>query len=445
VSAVTDLAIRAQGLSKGYRLGARERYSTIRETLVRAASTPLRMARSFWSGQDAAAQPDWFWALRDVTVEVKQGEVLGIIGRNGAGKSTFLKLLAGISDPTEGWVDIHGRIGCLLEVGTGFHMELSGRENVFMNGALLGLSRHEIRRRFDEIVEFAEVEKFIDTPVKHYSSGMYLRLAFAVAAHLDPEILIVDEVLAVGDAQFQKKCLGKMQDVSKTQGRTVLFVSHNMDAIQRLCPQCALFDGGHLMAHGNTADIVAQYLSSSSVETRPEEWIDVCRATRVGTGEARFTAVWYSGLNAALAFRPYSNGPLQFRLAIASDSPRTIDSLAVTLHDVSGTRLVNIDVVLINRTIQLQAGRNVVTLRIEQLHLNPGRYRVALWLANPRSVRGVRGVYDYVESAFDVDVVRAGSDQSGLSPNAAVVCRFELVDVAYGPETSVAPLVTSRE
>jgi homopolymeric O-antigen transport system ATP-binding protein len=442
---VSDLAIQANALSKGYRIGLREKYSTIREALVRAAVKPFHASRSFWNGRDKAARLDWFWALRDVTLEVKQGEVLGIIGRNGAGKSTFLKVLAGISDPTEGWADIHGRVGCLLEVGTGFHMELTGRENVFMNGALLGLSRQEIRRRFDEIVGFAEVDKFIDTPVKHYSSGMYMRLAFAVAAHLDPEILIIDEVLAVGDAQFQKKCLGKMEDVSKNQGRTVLFVSHNMDAIQRLCSRCALFDGGHVVAHGDTADVVARYLSNSSARTRPHEWIDVSRASRVGTGEAHFTDVWYSGLEAAYAFRPYTDGPLQFRLAISSDAPRTIDSLAVTLLDVSGTRLVNIDVVLLDRTIQLHAGRNVVTLRIEQLHLNPGTYKVALWLANPRSVRGVRGVYDYVESAFDVEVVRGGSERSPLSPNAAVACRFELVDVAHGPETAVAALVTSTE
>jgi lipopolysaccharide transport system ATP-binding protein len=435
-----DLAVQTKGLSKRYRIGAREGYSTIREALMRAALKPLR----WWNGKDDTAQPHWFWALRDVNLEVKQGEVLGIIGRNGAGKSTFLKLLVGITDPTEGWADIHGRIGCLLEVGTGFHMELSGRENVFMNGALLGLSRHEIKHRFDDIVGFAEVETFIDTPVKHYSTGMYMRLAFAVAAHLEADILIVDEVLAVGDAEFQRKCLGKMQEVSRTQGRTVLFVSHNMDAIQRLCPQCALFDGGRLLVHGNTADVVARYLSSTSAMTRPREWVDVSRATRVGTGEARFAAVWYSSLNRALAYQPYSNGSLEFRLAISSDSPRIIHSLAVTLHDVSGTRLINVDIVLIDRTIQMQTGRNVVTLRIEQLHLNPGLYRVALWLANPRSVRGVRGVYDCVESAFDLEVVRGGSEQSSLNPNAAVACRFELVDVDYGPGDSVRQLVTSN-
>ena len=427
---MTDFAVQAKGLSKRYRIGVRERYSTIREAVARAASKPFRV----WRGVNTRAQPQWFWALRDINLDVKQGEVLGIVGRNGAGKSTFLKILTGITDPTEGYADIHGRIGSLLEVGTGFHMELSGRENVFMNGALLGLSRKDIRRRFDDIVAFAEVETFIDTAVKHYSTGMYMRLAFAVAAHLDPEILIVDEVLAVGDAQFQRKCLGKMQEVSKAQGRTVLFVSHNMDAVQKLCSQCALFDGGHLIAHGNTADVVARYLSERSVKTRPHEWVDLSSAARVGTGEARFAAVWYSGLDAGLAFQAYTDGPVEFRLAISSDAPRTIHSLAVTLHDFAGTRLINADVVLIDRTIQLQTGRNVVTLRIEYLHLNPGPYRVALWLANPRSVRGLRGVYDYVESAFDLEVVRGSSEQSTLDPNAAVACRFELVDVSYGPE-----------
>lgn len=440
---MSGLAIQVRGLSKQYRLGTRERYSTLREALVRTAWKPFRHARSWWTGQNNAGAPAWFWALRDVHLDVRQGEVLGIIGRNGAGKSTFLKVLAGITEPTEGYADIHGRVGCLLEVGTGFHMELSGRENIFMNGALLGLSRHEIRRRFDEIVAFAETEAFIDTPVKHYSSGMYMRLAFAVAAHLDPEILIVDEVLAVGDVQFQKKCLGKMQDVSRSGGRTVLFVSHNMGAIQRLCSRCVLFENGRLVASGGASEIVAAYLSKDSCETLPLEWIDVSRVARVGTGEARFTAAWYSGMDARSGFKPYPHGPLELRLAISSDSPRTINSLAVTLHDMSGTRLVNVDTVLIDRTIHLRAGRNIVGLRIAALHLNPGLYRVALWLANPRSACSTRGVYDYVESALDLEVVPRDSQRTSLSPNAAVACRFELLDVASDADTAGAQLVTS--
>src|ERR671933_2216214 len=241
---MSDVAIRVEGLSKKYRLGAHvQPYKTLRASLRDVAAAPLRaasrVARRPTTARQGSHRPE-FWALKDVSFDVRHGEVLGIIGRNGAGKSTLLKLLSQITAPTEGCIKINGRVASLLEVGTGFHPELTGRENVLLNGAILGMSRTDISRRFDEIVAFADIEKFIDTPVKRYSSGMYLRLAFAVAAHLEPEILIVDEVLAVGDAQFQKKCLGKMQDVSTQQGRTVLFVSHNMNAVQRLCTRCVM-------------------------------------------------------------------------------------------------------------------------------------------------------------------------------------------------------------
>jgi lipopolysaccharide transport system ATP-binding protein len=218
-----------------------------------------------------------------------------------------------------------------LEVGTGFHPELTGRENIYLNGAILGMGKTEISQKFDEIVAFAEVEKFLDTPVKRYSSGMYVRLAFAVAAHLEPEILIVDEVLSVGDAQFQKKCLGKMQDVSQGQGRTVLFVSHNIDAIQRLCSQCILLDRGQLIAQGDTASCVAKYLSNSFYKASPQDWIDLSQVRRKGTGEAHFVKAAYSSLNEAVGFQPYSEGTLEFLLAIESDSDKSIGSLAVTI------------------------------------------------------------------------------------------------------------------
>jgi lipopolysaccharide transport system ATP-binding protein len=230
-------AIRVDNLSKQYRIGGpQKKYETLRDTLANTLATPLRRAGKLLRGQaTGAAELDaTIWALRDVSFKVQRGEVVGIIGRNGAGKSTLLKILSRITEPTLGVAEIRGRVGSLLEVGTGFHQELTGRENIYLNGAILGMKRHEIEHKFDEIVAFAEVEKFIDTPVKHYSSGMHLRLAFAVAAHLEPEILLVDEVLAVGDAAFQKKCLNKMEDVGQ-QGRTVLFVSHNMPAITRLC------------------------------------------------------------------------------------------------------------------------------------------------------------------------------------------------------------------
>jgi lipopolysaccharide transport system ATP-binding protein len=260
---MTDRAILIEGLGKKYQLGAApERYKTLRDALADAALKPIRAARSLLRKDRTGikSRDDSFWALRDVDFEVKRGEVVGIIGRNGAGKSTLLKILSRITEPTRGRATIHGRVGSLLEVGSGFHPELTGRENIYLNGIILGMRRAEIVRKFDEIVDFAEVEKFIDTPVKHYSSGMHLRLAFAVAAHLEPEILFVDEVLAVGDAMFQKKCLGKLGDVA-SHGRTVLFVSHNMGALARLCNSCLWLEQGKVRGAGLSSEIIPQYLS----------------------------------------------------------------------------------------------------------------------------------------------------------------------------------------
>lgn len=261
---MADLAIRVEGLSKRYRIGQLQKYKALRDTLTDTLYAPLRAAASIFKrrlSEDAGQRSNSFiWALRDVSFEIKQGESVGIIGPNGAGKSTLLKILSRITEPTEGYAEIRGRAGSLLEVGTGFHPELTGRENIYLNGAILGMRKAEIDRKFDEIVAFAEVEKFLDTPVKHYSSGMYVRLAFAVAAHLEPEILLVDEVLAVGDAAFQKKCLGKMKDVAK-EGRTVLFVSHNMSAVQRLCQKAILLDSGKKVIEGLSGDIITKYLA----------------------------------------------------------------------------------------------------------------------------------------------------------------------------------------
>ena len=257
---MSDIAIRAEGLSKEFHIGAEEQtYRTLRESIVSAAQAPLRAFRRWGQNHGAAANDKHrFWALRDLNFEVKRGEVVGVVGRNGAGKSTLLKILSRITEPSEGYAEIHGRVSSLLEVGTGFHAELSGRDNIYLNGAILGMRRREIARKFDEIVEFAEVQKFIDTAVKHYSSGMYLRLAFAVAAHLEPEILIVDEVLAVGDAMFQKKCLGKMQDVAG-QGRTVLFVSHNMSAVESFCQTGMLLENGQLTCRDEVTTVLGRY------------------------------------------------------------------------------------------------------------------------------------------------------------------------------------------
>lgn len=260
--------IEVKGLSKKYRIGENQPYITLRDTLAEVIKNPFGKIKE-------GLRKDEFWALKDINFTVEPGEVVGIIGRNGAGKSTLLKILSRITPPTEGEVIMRGRVGSLLEVGTGFQQELTGRENIFLNGAILGMTQREIKRKFDEIVDFAEVKKFIDTPVKHYSSGMYMRLAFSIAAHLDPEILIVDEVLAVGDAEFQKKCLGKMDEVSKKQGRTVLFVNHNLSAIKEICNKYLIIDRGRLNYSGNEFSFCEKYYfgnqkNSNSIE-RPEK------------------------------------------------------------------------------------------------------------------------------------------------------------------------------
>jgi lipopolysaccharide transport system ATP-binding protein len=288
---MTDLVISVAGVAKQYRIGTSiSGYRTLRDTIVNSFRAPLHQARGFLRGKGAASNDshDSFWALKDVSFNVGRGEVIGIIGRNGAGKSTLLKVLSQITAPTLGEVALYGRVGSLLEVGTGFHPELTGRENIYLSGAILGMKKAEIARKFDEIVEFAEVEKFIDTPAKHYSSGMYLRLAFAVAAHLEPEILIVDEVLAVGDVAFQKKCLGKMEGVA-SQGRTVLFVSHNMQAVTRLCQRVILLDGGSVAEDGSTSQVVTKYLTSSEGNTQSRKWDDLSRAP--GSEVVRLCAV----------------------------------------------------------------------------------------------------------------------------------------------------------
>lgn len=292
---MSDISISVEQLGKLYHIGRRqEKYKTLRDTISDAFLGPFRRAGNLLRGKAAGAAEldEIIWALKDISFEIKQGEVVGIIGSNGAGKSTLLKILSRITEPTEGKVEIHGRVGSLLEVGTGFHPELTGRENIYLNGAILGMRRTEIDNKFDEIVAFAEVEKFIDTPVKHYSSGMYLRLAFAVAAHLEPEILLVDEVLAVGDASFQKKCLGKMSDVVK-EGRTVLFVSHNMAAVQQLTRTSLLLHKGKLVSQGKTADVVKHYMSALvncsttvyNVENAPRRYRDLSRQVEFLTVE----------------------------------------------------------------------------------------------------------------------------------------------------------------
>jgi ABC-type polysaccharide/polyol phosphate transport system ATPase subunit len=313
-----DIVIRAEELGKKYVIGheaQRERYVALRDVIARSARNAWRMAADMAKGRVVVPGDtvEELWALKGVSFEVKRGEVLGIIGRNGAGKSTLLKILSRITEPTEGRVTIKGRVASLLEVGTGFHPELTGRENIYLNGAILGMTRAEIKRKFDEIVAFAEIEKFLDTPVKRYSSGMYVRLAFAVAAHLEPEILVVDEVLAVGDAEFQKKCLGKMQDIAG-RGRTVLFVSHNIDAIERLCTICLTLNAGKILGMQPVSDAVIKYIQSQELLT-----LDAYRSARY-----RRTAEIVS-----LEFEPTT----QSVILLVRPRDRQPRDLSVVLHD----------------------------------------------------------------------------------------------------------------
>jgi lipopolysaccharide transport system ATP-binding protein len=409
--------IRVERLGKQYRIGHARGAKTLREDLADLVRRPFR--------RNGGAEPRTVWALREVSLEVGRGEVVGIIGGNGAGKSTLLKILSRIVTPTEGWAEITGRVGSLLEAGTGFHSELTGRENVYMSGAILGMRKAEIDRKFDEIVAFADIGPFLDTPVKRYSSGMQVRLAFAVAAHLEPEVLIVDEVLAVGDTEFQKKCLGRMQDVSRGDGRTVLFVSHNMEAVQRLCGRAILLERGRSVAAGPTGPIVAQYLARSEAPSAAGTWIDLSGVERSGSGLVRVRQVRYRSEGGAGDGQPYPDGPLMVTVSVEATGRCTIPSLAVTLYDTQGTKLVNADTLLVGQTLRLEPGTHQLTLRIPELHLNPGVYRMGFWLAGP-----LNAIYDYILTGCDVEVVAGEPKGSGgpVHDDGVVTCRLELLD-----------------
>ncbi len=417
------IAIRVEGIGKQYRIGARQlRPRTMREAVGRALTAPLhnfRHLRSL-SSLNGGEHADAIWALRDISFDLMAGDVLGIVGRNGAGKSTLLKVLSRITTPTKGRAWVRGRIGSLLEVGTGFHPELTGRDNVYLNGAILGMDRQYIRNRFDEIVDFSGVAQFIDTPVKHYSSGMYLRLAFAVAAHLQSEILVVDEVLAVGDAEFQKKCLAKMSQVS-SEGRTILFVSHNLSAVQRMCPRSLLLQAGQMIADGPTEDILRSYLALSPDTSEPCQRIDFSGAQRSGSHEVQINAVQYSSDNGAVEFRPYPDGPLDLELDLVANGKTTIGSLGISLHDQQGARLLSAETLSLGVVTEVQPGRNAVRLRIEALHLNPGVYYATLWASS----RQGRRIFDRIESAFALQVVEGTPTPRGQ--RGQNTCRLQIV------------------
>jgi lipopolysaccharide transport system ATP-binding protein len=363
-----NVAVRVTDLGKEYQIGLRaERYKTLRESLASLASAPARMFR-----RRPSTGEDRLWALHDVSFEVGEGEVVGIIGRNGAGKSTLLKILARITEPTVGTAEIHGRVGSLLEVGTGFHPELTGRENIYLNGAILGMRRAEIGRKFDEIVAFSEIEQFIDTPVKRYSSGMYLRLAFAVAAHLEPEILLVDEVLAVGDADFQRKCLGKMGDVAQ-EGRTVLFVSHNMPAVQALCARAILLRQGTVAVDGTTGDVLQEYLghliatAAHAFENNPD---------RRGDGSVRLTSARVLDSEGRTVEHLVAGAPVTFEFSYENSVGAERADFLFGIHNHLGIAVTHLNTLISGFPVPL-GERGTLTCRIPSLPLPRGEYRIA--------------------------------------------------------------------
>jgi lipopolysaccharide transport system ATP-binding protein len=380
---MSEIAIRINNISKQYRIGGRrEHYRTLRDSITDAAAAPFRRLRSALAREkrgQSKSNNDLIWAIKDLSLEVRSGEVVGIIGRNGAGKSTLLKILSRITEPTEGFVEIHGRVGSLLEVGSGFHPELTGRENIYLNCAILGMHRAEIARKFDEIVSFAELEKFIETPVKFYSSGMYMRLAFAVAAHLEPEILVVDEVLAVGDMSFQKKCLNKMQDVGR-RGRTVLFVSHDLSAVTRLCGRAVLLDGGQVVRDGTAHQVASTYLNFGRGTMAAREWVDPVSAP--GNEVARMRAVRVRGADGCVTESIDIRRPVRVEMEYDVLKPGYVLSLHLEFHNESGIAFGTLDLDSVWRGRPRPAGRYVSTAWVPGNFLAEGTLLVDSWLGN---------------------------------------------------------------
>jgi lipopolysaccharide transport system ATP-binding protein len=387
-------AISVDNLGKCYRVNhaaKRGGYKTLRESLGHAGQ---RLVQRLRRRNDPERVED-FWALKDVSFDVQPGEVVGIIGRNGAGKSTLLKILSQITKPTTGEVRIHGRIGSLLEVGTGFHPELTGRENVFLNGSILGMSRKEIARRFDDIVAFAEIEKFLDTPVKRYSSGMYVRLAFAVAAHLEPEILMVDEVLAVGDATFQNRCIAKMAEVSRS-GRTVLFVSHNLASIRSLCRNTVILQEGRLLSRGPSDQQVSAYLRS--LASSAKNGLDT-RTDREGSGLARITSVSFKDGDGHPLTHAFPGHPLKVCVAYRSSLPGAKPTIAFSCYTSEGQKVFHVDNLIRGTVLRRMEAHGEYSCVLPQLPLTPGIYQInAMIMVNGE-------VADHVAAATSLEVL----------------------------------------
>jgi lipopolysaccharide transport system ATP-binding protein len=399
-----DIAIRGEGLGKRYRIGKPLRYKALRDVLAELFYAPFRpIFRGRNSGDRRQAGDGFIWALKDVSFEIKQGGAVGLIGANGSGKTTLLKILSRIVEPTEGLSRIRGRVGSLLEVGTGFHPELSGRENVYLNGAILGMKRAEIQRKFDEIVAFAEIEKFVDTPVKQYSSGMYIRLAFAVAAHLEPEILLVDEVLAVGDAAFQRRCMDKMRVVTR-EGRTVVLVSHNIAAVLSLCGKAMLLESGKLVRQGPTGEVVRYYLSAmASVEATPLDE----RQDRDGDGSARLTAISIQGTDDKVI---RSTSRLRITISYRADGALRRPRFLAGIYDYSDAGMFLLDSEAVGGLPDVLPPEGSVSCVTAPINVTPGRCYVNLALLKG----GVMA--DYLQHAARFDIEAEDVYGSGKTP-----------------------------
>jgi lipopolysaccharide transport system ATP-binding protein len=397
---MSDAAIRVENLSKRYIISHQSGLSSNKSFRESISNLTKSLGNKFIPSakEMSSISHEEFWALKDVSFEIKQGDRVGVIGRNGAGKSTLLKILSRVTEPSHGKIRIQGRVASLLEVGTGFHQELSGRENIYLNGAILGMGKEEIKRKFDEIVVFAEVEKFLDTPVKRYSSGMYVRLAFAVAAHLEPEILIVDEVLAVGDAQFQKKCLGKMEDVSTKEGRTVIFVSHQMSAIEAFCSRGILLQSGKLLLDSNPQEVIRAYLGNAyslSEGTSLKE-----RTDRKGNGKVQFVSFRILDEDGSEVTAMQSGRDYTFKLGYFNSLEKPIDNIVVSLDifDERNNRILLFRTNFTNDNLTVDPGLGCISCSINKLALAIGEYRFLLFMSYADSE-----VFDWIEGRFFQD------------------------------------------
>jgi lipopolysaccharide transport system ATP-binding protein len=421
---MSDTVIRVENLSKKYILGQQKEggssYKSLRESISDGAKSLGGKFFKPGNKKDLNPSDQEFWALKDVSFEIKQGDRVGFIGRNGAGKSTLLKVLSRITEPTSGSIRIKGRVASLLEVGTGFHPELTGRENVFLNGAILGMSKVEIKRKFDEIVAFAEVEKFLDTPVKRYSSGMYVRLAFAVAAHLEPEILIVDEVLAVGDAQFQKKCLGKMEDVGK-EGRTVLFVSHQMSAVESLCTRGILLESGNICLDGTSTQAVGAYLEKAYSMGQTMSLSQ--RNDRSGSGKVRASSFRILNGEGIQESSLKSGEDYYFEVGYSNNTAITLKDVVVSLDifDEKGVRVLLLRSNFTQSNITVSSDKGYIYCGINNLPLASGLYRFTIFLSHADVE-----TFDYIEDAASITVDGGdffGTGSSGLPSHCKILAK----------------------